>query len=1175
MKLSKLEIKGFKSFGDKVILTFDDGITGIVGPNGCGKSNVVDAIRWVLGEQKSSALRSDKMENVIFNGSSDRKPHQLAEVSITFNNTKNILPTEYSEVTVTRRYYRSGEGEYLLNGVNCRLKDITDLFLDTGIGSDSYAIIELKMVEQILANKENSRIELFQEAAGISKFKIRKKQTLKKLEDTDGDLARVEDLLFEIEKNLRSLERQAKQTEKYFNLKEEYKTLSVDYARLNISKFRQNFESIQKQSDEEQLKKTTLNQQLATLEAATEKIKAELIEKEKLLASRQRTLNEYTQKITRQENEKKIKNQRLEHLIEKKENLIKTLEEDKKSNERAEFSLKSLREEEVSVNKMLDENQALLDILKSEYDSAKLSVAEISNQAKRINEDLKVKQEAVYKFAKTIEINEVQISSLKLELESTQTDNSEKSASLADFATKLAQIQKELAEKTSIFENFQTKETQLQKDISDKEKLISELKDKVNQSGRLSDARKNEYQLTKSFIENLEGYPEAVKFLRKNSPTIRLAPLLSDVITADEKFRLPIENYLESFTNYFIVESAEDAFQSIDLLSKAGNGKANFFILSAFENNTPASSRSLLHCTPVLDVIEYDEKYTKLVQTLFENTYFVTENQDNLPDEKGVDLITLNGKIIRRKYSITGGAVGLFEGKRIGRVKNLEKLEKEIAKLTKQLSESQEQLTKAQLELDSLKSSTYKRQIEELQAEINLLSRDLVSYQTKEEQISSFIQSSFEKRESIQTKIETLREEALLLKPILDTENKALVELNEKSEDLNFTLQQENESLTSKSAAYNAKNIENIQLKNKANSVEQDISYKLNSFESSKKRIEFNLLEFKKIEEDVNALLESPEFKDEELLGMYEEKKAIELGVREAEASYYSYRGQISEQEKDLKDIQRNRESADLILSELNNKINEFKVNLAAIKERMSVEFQVEIDESQLDTIEVKPLDEVALKQNLDKIKADMDRIGPINPMAMEAFNEIQERHTFITGQKEDLIKAKNTLLETIGEIDGKAKEDFMIAFEKIRENFILVFRSLFSEGDTCDLTLLNEQNPTESQIEILAKPKGKRPLTINQLSGGEKTLTAISLLFAIYLLKPAPFCIFDEVDAPLDDTNIDKFNTIIRKFAKQSQFIIVTHNKKTMESSDVIYGITMLQKGISSVVPVDLRALA
>jgi chromosome segregation protein len=610
-------------------------------------------------------------------------------------------------------------------------------------------------------------------------------------------------------------------------------------------------------------------------------------------------------------------------------------------------------------------------------------------------------------------------------------------------------------------------------------------------------------------------------------------------------------------------------------LSKAGNGKANFFVLSAFENNVRTPSKSLLHCTPVLDVIEYDEKYAKLVQTLFENTYFVTENQDNLPDEKGVDLITINGKIIRRKYSITGGAVGLFEGKRIGRVKNLEKLEKEIAKLTKQLSESQEQLTKAQLELDSLKSSTYKRPIEELQAEINLLSRDLVSYQTKQEQISSFIQSSFEKRETIQTRIETLSEEVALLKPSLESENKALKELTWQSEDLNQTLQYENEALSQRSAAYNAKNIEFIQLKNKASSIEQDISYKTGSYESSKQRIEFNTTEIQKIEADINALLESPEFKDEELLGMYEEKKSIEIGVRESEADYYACRGLISEHEKDLKEIQRNRESADVILTELNNKLNEFKVNLAAIKERMSVEFQVELDENQLEDSQLKNIDESLLKQNLDKVKADMDRIGPINPMAMEAFNEIQERHTFITGQKDDLIKAKNTLLETISEIDGKAREDFMVAFEKIRENFILVFRSLFSEGDTCDLTLLNEQNPTESQIEIMAKPKGKRPLTINQLSGGEKTLTAISLLFAIYLLKPAPFCIFDEVDAPLDDTNIDKFNTIIRKFATQSQFIIVTHNKKTMESSDVIYGITMLQKGISSVVPVDLRALA
>jgi len=307
MQLSKLEIKGFKSFGDKVVVNFDEGITGIVGPNGCGKSNVVDAIRWVLGEQKTRALRSDKMENVIFNGTKNRKPMQMAEVSLTFNNTKNLLPTEYSHVTITRRYYRSGESEYLLNGVTCRLKDITDLFLDTGIGSDSYAIIELKMVDDILNDKDNSRRNLFEEAAGISKFKIRKKQSLKKLEETDKDLERVDDLLFEINKNLKSLEKQAKQTEKYFQIKEEYKLASIDLAKVSLRDQKDSHVTLQKNIENTTDTRTALNAQIAEQESSSEKQKAEIINSEKTLATRQKTLNEHVNKIRNFESDKKIK----------------------------------------------------------------------------------------------------------------------------------------------------------------------------------------------------------------------------------------------------------------------------------------------------------------------------------------------------------------------------------------------------------------------------------------------------------------------------------------------------------------------------------------------------------------------------------------------------------------------------------------------------------------------------------------------------------------------------------------------------------------------------------------------------------------------------------------------------------------------------------------------------
>ena len=451
MQLSKLEVKGFKSFGDKVTIHFDQGITGIVGPNGCGKSNVVDAIRWVLGEQKTRNLRSDKMENVIFNGTRDRKQLQMAEVSITFKNTKNLLPTEYSEVTVSRRYYRTGDSEYLLNGVNCRLKDINDLFMDTGIGPDSYAIIELRMVDDILNDKNDSRRLLFEEAAGISKFKIRKKQTLKKLEDTDADLARVEDLLFEIEKNMKSLEKQAKQAEKYFILKEEYKKLSILLARLVIKRHKLSFEHLEKAVDGENDRKTSLVKQVAEKESFYEKAKLEIVGKEKLLSSRQKALNEHFGVIRQYESEKKIKNERLRFLTEKSNNLNNQIDTDKKSNDRAEFSLKSLSEEKVSLEKQLAEQELKVQELKTTYEEQKLASTSLQEQVSSLTSQLKSKETANYQLVKSLEINQVQLSSLKMQLEETSTTSSDQTNSVQNFAEKLKEIEEELSTKRSEF----------------------------------------------------------------------------------------------------------------------------------------------------------------------------------------------------------------------------------------------------------------------------------------------------------------------------------------------------------------------------------------------------------------------------------------------------------------------------------------------------------------------------------------------------------------------------------------------------------------------------------------------------------------------------------------------------------------------------------------------------
>lgn len=1185
MQLTKLEIKGFKSFGDKMTINFDAGITGIVGPNGCGKSNVVDAIRWVLGEQKTKALRSDKMENVIFNGTKTRKPTQLAEVSLTFDNTKNLLPTEYSQVTITRRYYRSGESEYQLNGVTCRLKDITSLFLDTGIASNSYAIIELKMIDDLLNDKDNSRRGLFEEAAGVSKFKVRKKETLRKLEGTDADLERVEDLLFEINKNLKSLEKQAKQTERYFKIKEEYKLLSIALAKKTIQKERDTFSTLKRDIAVEQDKKTSLNKQLAEQEAAIEKAKAALISKEKLLASRQKTLNDHVGKIRQYESENKIKNERLRFLNDKSQGLQEQIAQDKISNEKAAFSIQSLEREKESAEKMLRETALKLEGLKAALEAQKEKTTALQEEGNNLNKTFREKQEASYQLTKELEIKQLQSSTLKQELEKATYDNDAQSAHLTEFEEKTAELSEVLREKRDQYDALQASEAALQSQINDTESTIELIREELTQNSRRVDALQNEYNLTKSLVDNLEGFPEAIKFLKKHTDWSKETPLLSDVLTCDENYRVAIENFLEPYMNYYIVETEEQAYKAVDLLSDASKGKAHFFVLERFEQFQAFPLKMFDNAIPASEIVEYDHKYAKLISFILDDVYLLRGDYQSIPLQDDSIFITQSGKIIRRKFSISGGSVGLFEGKRIGRAKNLEKLEKEIKQLQLKITQIRKSLEQKQNEVATLKQNSHKEAIEVLQKEINLVNQEYVTVKTKHDQLAQMLSSNSNKKEDITEKLEQLVEEIAVLQPQALEEKTKLADYEKRINLINTELVAENAALTACSAEFNQENLLFHQRQNKVDSLDQEIGYKQSTFESSSERIVKNQGELKQTETEIKNLLDSAEINQDELLEMYTEKEAIEQGVNDAEKEYYALRGDIDQIEKTSREVQRNRELSDVLSQELQNKLNETKLNLSAVKERLSVEFNIDLDniiEGQEEEQPTAPeeatlaaLSEHELREQVNGTKDRLEKIGPINPMAMEAYEEIKERHDFIATQKEDLINAKHSLMHTIQEIDDVAKITFLDAFQKIKENFIIVFRSLFTEEDDCDLKMSDPDNPLESTIEILAKPKGKRPLSINQLSGGEKTLTATSLLFAIYLLKPAPFCIFDEVDAPLDDANIDKFNNIIKKFSKDSQFIIVTHNKRTMASTDVIYGITMIEQGVSRVVPVDLRELA
>ncbi|MFD0764828.1 chromosome segregation protein SMC [Mucilaginibacter lutimaris] len=1179
MQLTKLEIKGFKSFGDKITINFNEGVTAIVGPNGCGKSNVVDSIRWVLGEQSTRALRSEKMDNIIFNGTKSRKAANLAEVSLTFDNTKNVLPTDFSQVTLTRRLYRTGESEYRLNDVQCRLKDITDLFLDTGIGSDSYAIIELKMIDEIINNKEGSRRNLFEEASGISKYKLRKKQTFSKLKDTEADLERVEDLLFEIEKNLKTLENQAKKTERYYKLRDQYKVLSISLASFRIANFSKSLAEIEEKEQMQREQKSGIAAQIDKLEAALQQNKLDSLTREKNLAAQQKASNEFTAKIRAYESEKRVKNEQLKNQQDKESRLKDELERDNNQFKHVQYNIKRLNEEKLQEDENLQSITSRVAELKVAVDELRARQAEARNELNELNSINGRLQNQVYKAEKDIDILNIQQQALEQESQRNMEDASNKEAELSHFNTVVAELEVRVETLKRNYDQAVEAENKLQEQVAETETELKTVTDSIAADSRKLDAKQNEYNLTKSLVDNLEGFPESIRFLKKNTEWAKTVTLFSDILFCKEEYRVAIENYLEPLMNHYVVNTYNEAIAAINLLSNSSKGRAQFFILDNYEDIKPVDKTFVDDASmPALSVVEVEERYKPLCNHLLKDVYLVNDateqdiNAMQLPDV--VVLIGKSGKFNKSKYTMAGGSVGLFEGKRIGRAKNLDNLLKDIKQAESRIHNFKNKSEELQSRLTALKASYKTNELRQQQYELNQVNTELITVKTKQEQYQAFIENSLNRKQDIANKIAGIKNDILTLGP-------QLLELKEQKQaqsELMLEKQQAfnelNEMVTVQSNTYNQENIRFHQQQNKVSGLLKDLDYRETQLEHLDVRIRQNTIELEKAKAAILENLQQTGDSDESLLKMYEQKEALEKGTAEAEQEYYAWRATITESENEVLKLRQRKDQTEALENELKDERNSLKLELNALRERLSVEFNVDINDL-LEIDNTEDGDEDEIREKTEKMKRQLDDFGAINPMAVEAYNEMSERHAFIQGQKKDLAEAKASLLATIQEIDDTAKEKFMSAFIMVRENFIKVFRSLFNEEDSCDLILSNPDAPLESEIDIIARPKGKRPLSINQLSGGEKTLTATAILFSLYLLKPAPFCIFDEVDAPLDDTNIDKFNNIIRKFSTESQFIIISHNKRTIACTDIIYGVTMVEQGISRVVPVDLRELA
>ena len=1173
MRLKSLEIKGFKSFADKTIVNFDEGITGIIGPNGCGKSNIIDSIRWVIGEQKISSLRSENLDALVFNGSKTRSPSGLAEVSLTFENTRNLLPTEFSTVTVTRRFYKNGDSEYRLNDVACRLKDIHNLFLDTGVSNDSYAIIELGMVDDIIKDKDNSRRRMLEQAAGITIYKTRKKEAKSKLDATEQDLARIEDLLFEIHNQLKSLESQAKKAEKYYEIKKEYKIIAVELAKASLEGFNLTYKNLQEQQELETDKKIRLEAEIANQEAVLEQEKIGFIEKERALQSMQYQFNELVQQLRTKENDKNLASQKLVFLKEKETNLKHFLQNAegqlKGIDESLAFSKVQIKDEE---NKLADMH-ANLENLKYEVELKRQIFDEKRAGVDQLRQQYQQLQRSQFDAEKKVAIADTSIQNLQRSQMQLTTEQKNREAQLQQLTIELTQKEQTLAEKRTHLQQMQEQHEKTKQQILETQQELEVLRNQLADESRKLDARKNEYNLLKSLIDSMEGYPESIKFLHKNPEWDNQAPILSDIIYVKEAYRAAVENVLEPYLNYFVVNNLEEGLQAVRLLDKHQKGKANFFMLDKFQHYSTGIAQPA-QTIAAMDIIEVDDQYRPLAAYLLGHV-FIAESEVLMEQDIFSDAIILekSGKIVKGKYTLTGGSVGLFEGKKIGRAKNLEKLEEKI-----QEQEAVVNLLKADIQHNHQKVVGFNEQLKEqtiraTENEINQLINQVFAAKNKIENITASQQQTQLRIEEIEQRMQDEQDSIAETRQNLTQLNEQLKALGNEMAmiEQDYQLAEQDYNLTN--IQFNEFNLQLTRQQSKINAIQQELQFKKNQLNDLQKQIENNTQQLAEAATQIEDGKLAVEIIEEELILLMKQKETEEKQLNEADQAYYNLRNILQEKENDVRQKNKQREMAEHLLAEIKDKLNELKLQLAGMKERLNVEFKISLEEilEQSRTTEM-PLEE--LQATSDKMRKRMENIGEVNPTAIEAYQEMKKRYEFIVEQKNDLVQAKESLLQTIQEVEATANQQFLDTFNKVRDNFQKVFKALFSEEDTCDMVLENPENLAETGIEIMAKPKGKRPSSITQLSGGEKTLTATALLFAIYLIKPAPFCIMDEVDAPLDDANVTKFTQMIKKFSENSQFILITHNKQTMSAVDVIYGVTMQEPGVSKLVPVDFRSL-
>ena len=1168
MKLLRIRVKGFKSFGEQVSLDLPSGISCVVGPNGCGKSNLLDAIRWVLGEQKVRLLRSEKMENVIFNGGKEEKPLHMAEVSITFDNSQKVLPTEYSEVNIARRLFRAGESEYEINGTKCRLRDIRELLMGSGTTFNTYSIMELKMVDDIIYDNEKARKVLFEEAAGIGKSRVRKKETLQKLSDTAQDLLRLQDVLKEIEGNLKALETQAAQAKRYLKLKQEQKEIGLYLAWAKKKELDEKSERLLRQRQTHKQELAEQEKQRTLKETDYQKKKQAYVAQQTLVAEKQQELNQHLREIQEKENEKELQQERSKLLTRQEVQWKEQLQQYEKEESELTETQAQQRAEKKERGQLLSEQQRTLNDLEKQIQEEELRFRAVKKERESKTGHYETEKSTYHRMSRDLATHTATLESLKkqqktLILSTEHVSEQEKTREKALHEAK----QKSLLHEKQLT-HLKAQDDSLRKRAQSAEAHLKALEKEAQDLSRQAHEIRHAYHWQKEAQETLSGQPEAVRFVRKNYAHF---PLLSEILHCPEEYKRYLESFLSSKMNYFVSETRSAAEACLTTLAKEKIGQVWFFVLEDMEKETPEEKYKQDIPTPnvndlgakaLLPFVQCEKKYETLCRQLLREVY-LGQDLDKLSSPQEYHLIDQKKGFLYGKDGILSGGYVRQDKTALGGQKALKDMEDHLHDLERQRTEQQRRCQEARetwLKLgkereDANIAEAYKQQY---QSEARVEScRQALSQLRKQMQQSEQDQQALNESVAQKTKhLHRAKEDLAEQQSVLETLEKGIEELS--------ALYRVEEGRWKK--ATQTLQAQKVQLQAHRHEVEraaERLSFTENNLSAVRNRSRELVGKQQQALSEHQALQVKQKTTGAQLTVLREEKKIREEAVKAAETLYLEERKALDKTESDLHLLRQKEQQTHLLYAEVEQA-------LQAVKTEQQTRILFQKDLSVLEP----PADFVGGREEAEKkqiqLLEQMKSMRTVNMSAAENYEALKERHDFLTSEKEDLVRADKTLRQTLSKIDKAAYERFMETFEQVRKKFRELFQHLFEKGDTCDLTLTNPDDPIDSDIHIVARPKGKKPLSIHQLSGGERALTAIALLFAAYLHKPSPFCVLDEVDAPLDDANTEKFNQMLAQLSKKSQFIVITHNKTTMEHANMLYGITM-EKGLSKMVPVDL----